>query len=72
MDIKLTINDNVCWCEFCNKRINKGEPFLYLVKRAMRGCARINICCLCLKKISKSISRTALKKIQVEEAEKNL
>jgi len=40
-----------CWCEFCSKKISKGEKFLWLEKQAQKGYARINICRECIIKI---------------------
>ena len=44
----LLLCENHCWCEFCNRKVEKGEKFLFLEKSARRGVARINICRECL------------------------
>ena len=59
--------DNLCWCEFCNKRINKDERYLKFVKAARRGSARINLCLLCLKTIDGMITKPEIKSMTAEK-----
>ena len=40
-----------CWCEFCKRKISKGERFLCLTKQAQKGYTRTNICRECLIKV---------------------
>jgi|TARA_Y100000310_G_scaffold345080_1_gene461656 hypothetical protein len=39
------------------KKIHIGETYMYIYRTAYRGNVRINICPLCLKKISKEINK---------------
>jgi len=62
----------VCWCEFCGKKINKEEPYLYLWKNAWRGSTRFNICILCLNELSKYIPKDKLKELKIIKAEQQI
>jgi len=71
---ELIICEAGCWCHFCNTKVGKGEMYLNLYKKAMKGVARINICSRCLKLISKQIRyedvRAIENRIVLQELEK--
>jgi len=58
----LTKCNATCWCYYCKKSIPKEEDFIEIYKSAKQGVARINICISCLKKASKEIKPSQLKK----------
>jgi hypothetical protein len=57
IEAKADVCDRSCWCHYCKEAIAKGEHYAVIYKKAMRGIARVNLCCLCLKKITNSIPK---------------
>lgn len=47
----LNICEYSCQCEFCGKKIGKGERFLFIWKNAWKGSTRTNICQFCILRI---------------------
>lgn len=70
----LNICENTCWCEFCDKKIGKGERFLFVWKNAWKGFTRTNICQFCLLKIFIELApdKEAISKIKKEMILENL
>ena len=66
--------NNTCWCEFCGKKIEKGEKFLFILKSAWKGSVRINICRDCLIRMvaEVGVSSKELNKIKKELIVKQL
>lgn len=65
---------SLCWCEYCSKKIERGELYLVIYKQGYKqvGSSRINICALCLEKAYKEIPKWLLKKLKIKETEKKL
>jgi len=63
---------SVCWCEYCEKKIEREELYLLIYKRAKDGHARVNICGLCLEKAYREVPKCLLKKLKIKETEKKL
>ena len=61
---ELTTCTSCCYCYLCETKIGKGEKYLVLYKKAMKGVARINLCSRCLKLMSKQIRYEDVKAIE--------
>jgi len=66
--------ESVCWCEYCESKIERRELYLSIYKTGWKAWkyTRINICALCLEKIYRQVPKCLLKKLKIKETEKKL